>query len=216
MRAAPRDPGMTEEQIAAAFGVSRETAGKLAAFVALLERWNRRINLISQASLVNVWTRHVEDSLQLLDLAPPEAMSWIDLGSGGGFPAIPVAIVAAETRQALHLTLVESDARKAAFLSTAGRELGLSITVELRRIETLPAHPFDVISARALAPLPRLLTLAERFIGPSTVLMFLKGAGLDSELTAAEAAWHIRAERIASRTEPGAAVLRIRELRPRK
>ncbi len=216
MRVAPHDPGMTAEQIAVAFRVSRETAGRLAAFVALLERWNRRINLVSPASLANVWTRHVADSLQLLDLAPPEAMSWIDLGSGGGFPAMPVAIVAAETRHALHFTLVESDARKAAFLSAAGRELGLSITVEPRRIESLPPLPYDVVSARALAPLPRLLTLAVRFTGPSTVFLFPKGAGLDSELTSAEAAWHIRAERIASRTEPGAAVLRIRELRPHR
>lgn len=208
--------GMTEDQIVAAFGVSRETAGRLAAFVALLERWNRSINLVSPASLAEVWVRHVADSLQLLDLAPPGAESWIDLGSGGGFPSLPVAIVAAETRPGLRLTLVESDARKAAFLAAAGRELGLAIAVEPRRIESMLARPYDVVSARALAPLPRLLELAQPFAGPATVFLFLKGARLDSELTAAEAAWHIRAERIASRIEPGAAVLRIQELRPRR
>lgn len=207
---------MTPADICAGYGVSRETAARLESFVTLLELWNRSINLVSPKSLAGVWTRHVADSLQLMALAPAAAESWIDLGSGGGFPAIPVAIVAAASRPRLRLTLVESDTRKAAFLASAIRAAGLDASVVARRIEALDPRPYDVISARALAPLPRLLELAHRFAGPGTVLLFPKGERLDSELTAAEAAWHSRVERIASRTEPGAAVLRIQELRPRR
>ncbi len=207
---------MTPDDVRAAFGVSRETTARLERFVQLLGRWNRSINLVSPGSLAAVWTRHVADSLQLLDLAPDGVESWIDLGSGGGLPALPVAAAAAETRPRLRLTMVESDTRKAAFLAAAVRELGLEATVEPCRIEALAPRPYDVVSARALAPLPRLFELAHRFTGPATVLLFPKGERLDSELTAAEAAWHSRAERIASRTEPAAAVLRIRELRARR
>ncbi len=207
---------MTPEEVCAEFGVSRETAPRLMRFAELLAHWNRRINLVSAGSLDHLWTRHIADSLQLLDLAPGDARTWIDLGSGGGLPGIPVAAAALESRPGLHMTLIESDQRKATFLATAARDLGLPVTVLAQRIESVPATAYDVVSARALAPLPRLLELAARFAGRETVLLFPKGAQLDSELTAAEAAWHSRAERIASRTEPGAAVLRIRELRRRR
>jgi 16S rRNA (guanine527-N7)-methyltransferase len=207
---------MTPDEACRALGVSRETAHRLIRFAELLAHWNRRINLVSAGSLDHIWVRHIADSLQLLDLAPDDARTWVDLGSGGGLPAIPVALAALDTRPGLAMTLIESDQRKAAFLATAVRELGVAATVLAQRIESVPAAAHDVISARALAPLPRLLELASRFAGPETVLLFPKGTRADSELTAAEAAWHIRAERIASRTEPGAAILRIRELRGRR
>jgi len=211
----PKTTDFSPNEFSRAFGVSRETRERLETYVALLCRWNRHINLVAPGSLHNVWRRHIADSAQLLPLAPPTAASWIDLGSGGGLPALPVAALAAEFAPDLRITLVESDQRKAAFLRTATREMGLEITVLARRIEALAPQPYDVVSARALAPLPKLCSLASMFQGPRTVFLFLKGADCDSELTEASANWHIRTERIASRTHPDAAVLRIVELEPR-
>lgn len=206
---------MTPEQFCTAFDVSRETRARLETFVELLTRWNPRINLVSPGSLPDIWTRHLADSVQLLALAPPSARSWIDLGAGGGLPGLPIAALAAEAAPALRITLVESDRRKSAFIATAARAMDLAITLLPQRIESVPARPYDVVSARALAPLPTLCGLAHRFKGPKTVLLFAKGAQVDSELTAAAASWHIRFERIASRTNPEATVLRIVELEPR-
>lgn len=206
---------MTPAEFSREFDVSRETCQRLEAYIALLTRWNARINLVAAATIKTAWTRHVADSAQLLDLAPESASSWLDLGSGAGLPGLPVAALAAEKAPDLHVTLVESDTRKAAFLATAAREMDLDVTVEPHRIEALTPRPYDVVSARALAPLGRLCALAHRFSGRGTVFLFPKGARVDSELTAATAGWHIRAERIASRTDPEATVLRIVELEPR-
>ncbi len=206
---------MTPAEFSREFDVSRETCERLEAYIALLTRWNARINLVAPATIKTAWTRHVADSAQLFDLAPESASSWLDLGSGAGLPGLPVAALAAEKAPDLHVTLVESDTRKAAFLATAAREMSLDVTVEPSRIEALTPRPYDVVSARALAPLGRLCALAHRFSGRGTVFLFPKGARVDSELTAATAGWHIRAERIASRTDPEATVLRIMELEPR-
>ena len=206
---------MTPGEFSREFDVSRETCQRLEAYIALLTRWNARINLVAAATIETAWTRHVADSAQLFDLAPESASSWLDLGSGAGLPGLPVAALAAEKAPDLHVTLVESDTRKTAFLATAAREMGLDVTVEPHRIEALTPRPYDVVSARALAPLGRLCALAHRFSGRGTVFLFPKGARVDSELTAATAGWHIRAERIASRTDPEATVLRIMELEPR-
>jgi 16S rRNA (guanine527-N7)-methyltransferase len=206
---------VTPAEFSREFGVSRETCERLEAYIVLLRRWNARINLVARGTIDAAWARHIADSAQLFDLAPAAASSWIDLGSGAGLPGLPVAALAAERVPGLHVTLVESDTRKAAFLVTAAAEMGLDVTVEPRRIEALPARPYDVVSARALAPLDRLCALAHRFSARGTVFLFPKGARLDSELTAATAGWHIRAERIASRTDPEATVLKILELEPR-
>jgi len=199
------------EAFAAAFDVSRETLGRLETFADLLTRWTRRINLVSPGSLPELWHRHIADSAQLAGLAPPEAAIWLDLGSGGGLPGLVVAAL----RPGTAVTLVESDQRKAAFLRSAAFEMGLSVSVLARRIEDLPAGAPDVLSARALAPLPRLLSLAARCAGPETVLLLPKGGRAESELTAASADWHTEAEVIPSRTDRDGVILRIRNLRPR-
>ncbi len=210
---------MTPAEFAHDYNVSRETQARIDAYVALLTRWNARINLVSPATIETIYERHIADSAQLFDLAPPDATNWIDLGSGAGLPGLPIAALAAEKSPGLHVTLVESDTRKAAFLAAAAREMCLDVTIEPRRIEALCPHPYDVVSARALAPLTALCALAHRFSAPHparrTVFLFLKGARLDSELTTASAGWHIRAERIASRTNPEASVLKILEMEPR-
>jgi 16S rRNA (guanine527-N7)-methyltransferase len=206
---------VTPAEFARNYGVSRETCERLEAYIDLLARWNARINLVADASLRSPWVRHIADSAQLFPLAPESARSWIDLGSGAGFPGLPVAAIAAEKSPDLRVTLVESDSRKAAVLATAAREMDLDVMVEPRRIESMAPKAFDVVSARALAPLTRLCGLAHRFSGTGTVYLFLKSASADSELTEAAAAWHIQAERIASRTDPDSAVLRILELERR-
>lgn len=214
---------MTAADFAKNFGVSRETRERLEAYVAVLERWNRRINLVSPTTIRTIWRRHIADSAQLLALAPKGARVWLDLGTGAGLPGLPVAALAAELAPDLHVTLVDSDQRKAAFLQTAVRETGLAVTIVCARIESLAPRPCDVVSARALAPLPRLCALARRVALPpdhadalsDTVFLFPKGKTLDSELTEAATDWHIRYERIASRTDPEATILRILELEPR-
>jgi len=210
---------VTPHEFAHAYDVSRETLRRLEAYAALLTHWSRRINLIGPATAETIWSRHIADSAQLFDLAPATATSWADLGSGAGLPGLPIAALAAEKAPEINMTLIESDTRKAAFLATAAREMGLAVTIESQRIEALAPRHFDVVSARALAPLDRLCALAHRFSGQSqgrgTVFLFPKGARLDSELTAAAARWHIHAERIASRTDPEATVLKILELEPR-
>ena len=195
--------------------VSRETCERLDAYATLLTRWNAHINLVSPATIQTVWTRHISDSMQLFDLVPPNSTTWIDLGAGAGLPGLPIAALAAERAPNLRVTLVESDARKAAFLVAAAREMRVDVTIESHRIEALAPRPYDVVSARALAPLGRLCALAHKFSAPGTIFLFPKGKRLDSELTAATTNWHIQAERIASRTDPEATVLKILELEPR-
>lgn len=206
---------MTPREFSRWFDVSRETYGRLETYAALLTHWNARINLVAQGSIGAVWTRHLADSVQLFDLAPVGAASWIDLGSGAGLPGLPIAAIAAEKTPSLHVTLVESDSRKAAFMAVAAQEMGLNVTIMTRRIEFLEPRSYDVVSARALAPLGRLCALAKGLSGPSTIFLFPKGAQADSELTTAATGWHIRAERIASRTDPSATILKILELEPR-
>jgi 16S rRNA (guanine527-N7)-methyltransferase len=207
---------MTPREFARSFDVSRETCERLEAYIALLTQWNLRINLVARGSIDSAWMRHLADSAQLFDLAPDEALSWIDLGSGAGLPGLPIAAIAAEKTPGLHVTLVESDTRKAAFMEAAAQEMRLHVTIVPQRIETLAPRTYDVVSARALAPLARLCALAQGLSGPGTIFLFPKGARVDSELTAATTGWHIRAEKIASRTDPAATILRIQELEPRQ
>lgn len=206
---------MDIDEFRAAAAVSRETAARLMRFGEMLAKWNPRINLVAPASLKDMWERHFLDSAQLFPLAPTGARHWLDLGSGAGFPGLVVATMAAEKAPELRVTLVESDGRKSAFLAQAAREMGIEVTIRSARIQSIPAMIADVVSARALAPLGSLCGLAARFGHPETVFLFPKGRNLDSELTEARQNWHIRAERIPSRTSPDAAILRITELAPK-
>jgi len=198
---------MTENDFAAATGVSRETLGRLSAYERLIAQWNPAINLVSRSSLADFWGRHALDSAQLLRLAPPDVRTWLDLGSGGGFPGLVVAILAAEQRPDLRVTLVESDQRKAAFLRTVARETGTAVTVIAERAELVPPAGADVVSARALAPLDRLLPLAERHLAASGVAIFPKGAAWQAEVNTALANWRFNLQNHASLTDPQGAVL---------
>lgn len=205
---------MTAEELAGLRGrpVSRETFDRLARFVALLEKWNPRINLVSAATLPEVWTRHVLDSLQIFDLVAAPAGRWVDLGTGGGFPGLVVALVARDEAPDLRVILVESDQRKAAFLSTVLREAGVAATVQAARAETLPPLGASVLSARALAPLDSLLRHAARHLAPGGRALFPKGQSHPQELDQALASWRFRVQKHPSKTDPNAVILEIEDL----
>ncbi|HEY0214534.1 MAG TPA: 16S rRNA (guanine(527)-N(7))-methyltransferase RsmG [Paenirhodobacter sp.] len=191
--------------------VSRETIDRLEGYEQLLRKWNTAINLVSPQSLDQIWTRHFLDSAQIFQLAPAECCSWMDIGSGGGFPGLIIAILAAEVRPNLGITLVESDRRKSAFLATVARTLGLSVQVCAERIETLsPAH-CDVLSARALAPLVDLLGFATRHLANDGICLFSKGARWQDELADARKTWSFSVDDYASVTDKNAVILKVRE-----
>lgn len=182
---------------------------RLDAFRDLLLTWNTRINLIAPADAADVEQRHIADSLQLLPLLP-EAGPMGDLGSGGGLPALVLA--AAEPSREWHL--VESDRRKCAFLIEAARVMGLTATrIHAIRIEDAALPPLSGLTARALAPLAKLLPHAARLLAPGGIAIFPKGRNAEAELTEAISDWTMRIERHSSRTDPTATILRLSEIR---
>lgn len=193
--------------------VSRETEDRLKSYYDLLTKWTKRINLVSRATLEDGWRRHVLDSAQLVRLAPEGWRHWVDLGSGGGLPGVVVAIIAAEKDNDQHVTLVESDVRKAAFLRAALREVGVGADVVAARIEEIASLEADVVSARALAPLPRLLDLSHRHIKPGGTALFPKGKNAGDELQQALERWSFACEKIPSETDSSAVILKIGDIR---
>jgi 16S rRNA (guanine527-N7)-methyltransferase len=192
--------------------VSRETADRLILYERLVRQWTPRINLVSRASLDDLWTRHFADSAQLLALAPDDAKSWADLGSGGGFPGAVIAILAAEKMPRLSVTLVESDTRKATFLRTVFRETGVKATVRPGRIEEVESLGADVVSARALAPLDKLLVFVERHLAVGGKALLPKGAQWQKEVDIAQKSWTFSCEIHKSMTDPSAVILQIGDL----
>jgi len=188
--------------------VSRETMKRLILFHGLLVKWNARINLVSRSSLNDFWVRHVADSIQVFRLAP-SAGTWADLGSGGGFPGLIVAILAKVERPDLNVTLIESDQRKSAFLRTVIRETGVFCNVIAERIEQAKRQDADIVSARALADLTELLAYSERHLAPGGTALFPKGVTWQKELEMARTQWSFDVEVIESQTMPGAAILKI-------
>lgn len=193
-------------------GVSRETVERLHRLEALLHKWNPAINLVSRSTLANAWDRHILDSAQLFTLAPAEAMSWVDLGSGGGFPGLVVACLAADLRPGMTVTLIESDRRKATFLQQAARDLGLKPGIIVQRIEEATPQGASVVSARALAALPLLLSLAHRHLGAGGLCLFPKGANWREEVEAARKDWHFDLATHPSETDPMAVILAVKAL----
>lgn len=191
-------------------GVSRETETRLQDYLALLQRWNTRINLVARADAETLWVRHILDSAQLAPLMPGKPGPLVDLGSGAGFPGLVLALLSGREAH-----LVESDRRKCAFLQEAARTLGLPRTrIHPQRIEaaTLPAA--TVLTARALAPLPDLLGYAHQILAPDGVALFPKGRTATEELTAAAPHWTMQVERFPSRTDPDSTILRLSEISP--
>ena len=193
--------------------ISALATERLQIFVGLLAKWNTAINLVSPASLAEVWTRHVADSAQVLDVAPIRSARWLDMGSGAGFPGIVIALITADTPNPVEMTLVESDKRKAAFLSTVSRETGVPMIIQAARIEAVAPQNADTVSARALAPLVRLCSFAERHLAPHGAALFLKGGHYDAEIAEARRTWSFALDVRRSSTDPAGVVLIMKDLR---
>ncbi len=187
-----------------ATGVSRETLDRLAAYEATLRKWQPKINLVGSSTLPDSWRRHFLDSAQLFPLIPESARVLVDLGSGAGFPGLVLAIMGVP-----EVHMIESDARKCAFLREAARAADTRVTVHNKRIEAVPPIAADVVSARALAPLSDLLSWAHPFIGNRGVGIFPKGQNVEEELTDTTKYWMMRTERFDSRTDPTGTILRV-------
>lgn len=186
-------------------GVSRETRARLDAYVALLQRWTSTINLVSSGDRDALWTRHIQDSLRLVPLLPAGTDRAIDLGSGGGLPGLVLALATG-----ISFELVEADRRKATFLQEAARVTGAPVTVHCQRIETGGLAPARLVTARALAPLPRLLRYAHPLLQPGGACLFPKGADAEQELAACTG-WRMHVERFPA-AKAGSVVLRITQL----
>ena len=189
--------------------VSRETFQRLEIFETLLVKWNRTVNLVAPSTVPHLWERHFLDSAQLLDCAPA-ALRWLDIGSGAGFPGLVLAILAAESRPDADFTLMEASAKKCEFLRCAVRETGIQASVLETRCETAQPQQAGAVTARAVAPLPRLLDLAAPHLSKGGILIFPKGRERAAEIREARRKWAFDLRERPSITDSAAAILVIR------
>ena len=196
----------------AEYGVPRETMDRLLAYDDVLVDWCARMNLVAKSTIESRWNRHFRDSAQLFDLLPTDTRTVLDLGSGAGFPGLVLAAMGAPSR--LHVTLIESTGKKTAFLAAAAKAMDIDVSIHTERIEKARlSSPPDVISARALAPLPKLLGYAAAHGGAGTTFIFPKGQDVGSELTDASRCWNMNIDVRPSRTNPVAQILILRDVR---
>lgn len=189
------------------YNVSRETMNQLDLYVDLVKKWNPKINLISKKSVENIWGRHVLDSAQVLELGKATG-KWVDIGSGGGFPGLVAAILAFEKTPEREFILVESDQRKAAFLRTVVRETEINVIVHADRVEKIPNLQAETLSARALAPLDKLLEFSVHHLEEGGIALFPKGITYKKEIENARKMWEFEIEEISSKTDSEAMILR--------
>lgn len=199
------------------YNVSRETIAKLKDYETLIKEWNNKFNLVSKSSVVELWNRHIIDSLQLIQFIHPTDKILYDFGSGAGFPAIVLAIAAEQLFPNLNVTLIESIGKKALFLKTVIEELNLqNVNVMNDRIENLKSMPVDIISSRALANLSKLLEYAKPFCKKETKLIFPKGENWKEELEIAKGKWSFDCKVIQSITDISGHILNISNVRRKK
>jgi len=201
------EPPLGPDGFAEIVPVSRETLSRLEAYADLLTRWSARINLVGRDTLPDLWRRHILDSAQLRAFVPEQARSMVDLGTGAGLPGLVLAILGVSG-----VELVEANSRKCAFLREALRVTETTALLRPCRIEAAPRHRVDIVTARACAPLDRLLGLAAPFLGPDSQCLFLKGERVDEELTAAGENWTMAVSRCPSRSDPRGVVLRLQQV----
>jgi 16S rRNA (guanine527-N7)-methyltransferase len=194
---------LTSAEFARLTNVSRETQERLEAYVALLIKWNSKINLVGPGTLPDVWRRHILDSAQIHGLVR-DAGVLVDLGSGAGLPGLILAILGGP-----QVHLIESDARKCAFLHEAARVTETKLTIHNKRIDGAPPIEADIVTARALAPLAQLLEHAIRFLKPAGKCVFLKGARQADELTVARKSWHMSVAERPSLSDPSGVILEV-------
>ena len=202
-----REPPLGPQGFAEIIPVSRETLARLEAYAELLTRWSARINLIGRDTIADLWRRHILDSAQLRAFVPDRARNMIDLGSGAGLPGLVLAILGVPG-----VELLEADSRKCAFLREAVRITEALVTLRPCRIEAVSPHPVDFVTARACAPLDRLLGLAEPFLAPDSECLLLKGERVGEELTLARKSWTMTPSLHQSRSDPRGVVLRLQQV----
>ena len=203
----PPEGRLDAQGFAEVIPVSRETLARLEAYAELLTRWSARINLVGRDTIADVWRRHILDSAQLWPFVPKRARSIADLGSGAGLPGLVLAILGVPG-----VELVEADSRKCAFLREAARITEAAVTLCPCRIEAVSPHKVDVVTARACAPLDRLLGLAKPFLAPDSECLFLKGERVEEELTLARKHWTMTVSACQSRSDPRGVVLRLQQV----
>ncbi len=191
--------------------VSRETLARLEDYRQLLAKWAPRINLVGSSTVDRFWERHVLDSAQLLDFAGPQALRWVDVGTGAGFPGLVIAALLAG-RAGAHVALVEPSQKRCAFLREAARLLAAPVTIHDCRVEQVAADRRDVFTARAFAPLERLLPVAAPWVALGARLVLLKGEDLQSEVVEASTAWRFEAMVAPSQSDPRGCIVEIKEL----
>jgi len=192
-------------------GLSNGLSERFSQYGAMLEKWQLRVNLVSRSTLTDIWQRHFLDSAQLLRHLPDGATSLVDLGSGAGFPGLVLALLMSE-HGGPQVHLVEADSRKAAFLTEVNRAVEAGAVIHNRRLESITDLKADVITARALSPLDRLIGQASRFMAADATCLFLKGENVSAELTAARKNWTMHVRELASKTHPRARILKLTEI----
>ena len=191
--------------------VSRETIERLELLEKHVCKWTKSINLVSKTTIPKIWYRHIIDSAQIWPLAPEKWKNWVDLGSGGGFPALVIAILAKEFSPESQIHFIESDKRKCIFLRTVIRELGLNGIVYSMRIEKTPPINADVISARALASLKKLLEFSEIHHKKNSICLFQKGKTINDEILEAKEKWVFDYKLYPSITDPSSKLIEIKD-----
>ena len=199
---------------AAQVHVSRETLARLEKYVELLLKWQEKLNLIGASTIPDLWNRHMLDSAQIFAYMPEGQI--LDAGTGAGFPGVVLGIMARDDENRGPIHLVESDGRKCAFLTEAIAETEAKCIVHNRRVEEMDPFPVAAVTARALAPLERLLPLVENFLTPDSHGFFFKGKGAHEELSEARKDWKFNIERIDSVTDPTGVILHLTEVRRAK
>jgi 16S rRNA (guanine527-N7)-methyltransferase len=206
------DPVSGRDVFLELFDVSRETIQRLDKFHDLLEKWNRKLNLVSASAVSQLWVRHIADSAQIWRHRPDLVRIWLDLGSGAGFPGLVLAALAHGEAAPTKFILVESDMRKSVFLREAAREMDLAAKILSSRIELLEPQNAEVITARALAPLTKLLGFCEKHLAPKGMGLFPKGETVHKEIEDAALKWRFSHRLHRSITNPAAAIVEIGDI----
>jgi 16S rRNA (guanine527-N7)-methyltransferase len=181
-------PEVVQELLVSDYGVSRETIERFEAYQAILTKWAPRINLVGASTLAAFWGRHILDSAQILPLARPDARTWVDFGSGAGFPGLVIAALV-QVRDGAQVSLIEASTKRCGFLREAARAMQVQVEIINDKLEHVTPRPVDVITARAFTALDRLLAYGKKWQGPQTQALFPKGEEVSGELEQASTNW---------------------------
>jgi len=209
-----RSPEAVQALLMSDYGVSRETIERFLAYQAILTKWAPRINLVGASTLGSFWDRHILDSAQILPLARAEARSWVDFGSGAGFPGLVIAALV-QPLNGGQVTLIEASTKRCGFLREAARAMQVQVDIINDKLENVKPRPVDIITARAFTALDRLLAYAEPWQGPQTQALFSKGEEVSSELAQASTNWLFKSTIHPSLSDARGCIIEITECQAR-